>query len=404
MASRIMRVCTATVVGVSMVAFGWLGLPGVAQGRQAEDTEPTPRPVLSDAEAAAKAKELREVYSRPAAEWPKAVVDEGVEFVELGLLPPVLEPANNPTTKEKVELGKTLFFDPKLSGSGQFSCASCHDPDLAWADGRTVSFGHERLAGKRNAPSVMNAAYAKSLFWDGRAASLEEQAVSPIVASAEMNAEADVAVKQIAGVKEYGPMFAAAFGDDTVTLERITMSLAMFQRTVVGGRSKFDSFLKGNPRSLSDAAVRGLHLFRTDARCMNCHTGPTMSDGKFHDLGISNYGKALEDRGRYNITKAPKDMGAFRTPGLRNVTQTRPYMHSGLFELDEALVLYNAGMANLRPRKDQVNDPLFPKKSALLKPLGLNKQDLADLRAFLESTEESRARVRPPKLPGREER
>ena len=402
MAIRIMRGWLVGAVGLSAVALGWVGLSGVALGRQAQEV--AERPMLSDAELATRAKELREAYSRPAAEWPRATVDDGVEFAELGLLPPVPEPANNPTTKEKVVLGKTLFFDPRLSGSGQFSCASCHDPDLAWADGRTVSFGHERLAGKRNAPSVMNTGYARNLFWDGRAASLEEQAVSPIIADVEMNADATSAVKHIAEVKEYGPMFAAAFGDDGVTLERITMALAAFQRTVVGGRSKFDAFLKGNANAITDAAVRGLHLFRTDARCINCHSGPAMSDWKFHDLGLSNYGRALEDRGRWNITKDPKDMGAFRTPPLRNVTQTRPYMHTGLFELDEALVLYNAGMANLRPRKDQANDPLFPKKSALLKPLGLNRQDLADLKAFLESTEESRARVRPPKLPGREER
>lgn len=402
MSSRIMRAWLVGVVGVSAIALGWLGMPGKALGWQAQELPE--RPTLSDAELAARATELRTIYHQPLATWPKAVVDEGVEFAELGLLPPAPQPANNPTTKEKVELGKTLFFDPRLSGSGQFSCASCHDPDLAWADGRTVSFGHERLAGKRNAPSIMNAAHAKNLFWDGRAATLEEQALSPIITDVEMNADANTAVNQIAAVKEYRPLFNAAFGDDEVTLDRITMSLAAFQRTVVGGRSKFDSFLKGNKNALTDAAVRGLHLFRTDARCINCHSGPAMSDWKFHDLGISNYGRALEDRGRWLITKDPKDMGAFRTPSLRNVTQTRPYMHTGLFELEEALVLYNAGMANPRPRKDQVNDPLFPKKSALLKPLGLNKQDLADLKAFLESTEESRARVRPPKLPGREDR
>lgn len=402
MNSRIMRAWLATCLGASAITVAWLGLPTITFGQNSPDVPE--RPAMSDADLAARAAELRATYSQPPPTWPKPTLDDGVEFAELGLLPPVPEPANNPTTKEKVELGKTLFFDPRLSGSGQFSCASCHDPDLAWADGRTVSFGHERLAGKRNAPSIMNAAHAKNLFWDGRAATLEEQALSPIIADVEMNADADTAVNQIAAVKEYRPMFAAAFGDDTVSLDRITMALAAFQRTVVGGRSKFDSFLKGNQNALTDAAVRGLHLFRTDARCINCHSGPAMSDWKFHDLGISNYGRALEDRGRWVITKDPKDMGAFRTPPLRNVTQTRPYMHTGLFELDEALVLYNAGMANPRPRKDQANDPLFPKKSALLKPLGLNKQDLADLKAFLESTEESRARVRPPKLPGREER
>ena len=401
---RIVRVTTLLITGLACA--GIVFLPSLARGQESNRNDAKARveerPELTDEQLSTKAAELRALYSKPPSEWPKATIDEGVEFVELGLLPPPPEPADNPTTKQKVELGKALFFDPRLSGSGQFSCASCHDPDLAWADGRTVSFGHDRKAGKRNAPSVMNAAHAQNLFWDGRAESLEKQAVGPIMAEVEMNAEPDVAVQRIIDEKGYAPMFAAAFGDETVDLDRITKALAAFQRTIVGGRSKFDSFLKGNPSALSDSAVRGLHLFRTDARCINCHSGPAMSDWKFHDLGISNYGRALEDRGRYDITKDPKDMGAFRTPPLRNVTQTRPYMHSGLFEMNELLVLYNAGMANPRPRKDQVDDPLFPKKSALLKPLGLNDQDIEDLEAFLKSTEESRARVRPPKLPGRE--
>lgn len=367
--------------------------------RASVDRKP-PRPEETPAERASRIKELREAYARPPEEWPPPEVDSSVRWEELGLLPEVEHPADNPFSEAKASLGKSLFFDPRLSGSGQIACASCHDPDLAWADGRTGSFGHDRLLLRRNAPTVFNVAFQEAFFWDGRAASLEEQATMVIENPDEMHSSDEVIKRRLAEVPEYRQAFAEAFGSEEVTLERTAKALASFQRTLVGGRSQFDAFLKGDSQALSDEALAGLDLFRTRAKCMNCHHGPNLTDGLFHDLGLSYYGRKYEDLGRFLVTGEPEDVGRFRTPGLRNVAATAPYMHNGFFDLDGVLRMYNAGMATLRPRPDQVDDPLFPTKDPLLEPLDLNPRDLADLRAFLESLSEPRTRVRPPELPG----
>lgn len=183
-----------------------------------------------------------------------------------------------------------------------------------------------------------------------------------------------------------------------MTLDRAAKALACYQRTLVGGRSRFDAFLRGKGEALSDPEVRGLHLFRTEARCLNCHNGPTLSDGRFHDVGLSYYRRELEDLGRYHVTRQAKDVGAFRTPSLRNVGRAAPYMHNGLFDLPGVLRMYNAGMPTLRPGPLHAGDPWFPVKSPLLRPLGLNRQDLSDLEAFLRSLDEPRRRVRPPEI------
>jgi len=381
----------------------WLGIglllvaAGVGATQDAPAKKP-PRPEKSPADAAAFAVELRTSYARPAKEWPKPTLDPGVEHREVGTLPAVEHPAANPHSKAKAELGKALFFDGRLSGSRQMACASCHDPDLAWADGRTVSFGHDRKALKRNSPSVQNAAFKSSFFWDGRAPSLEAQALAVLENPDEMRAETETLPARLKKVAGYPELFEAAFGDAAISTERIAQALACYQRTLVGGRSRFDAFLGGKAEALTDAEVRGLHVFRTEGRCLNCHNGPTFSDGKFHDVGLSYYGRELEDLGRFRVTKDKADVGAFRTPSLRNVGKTGPYMHNGLFDLDGVLRMYNAGTPTLRPREAQKDDPLFPTKSPLLKPLGLNKQDLADLEAFLRSLDEPLVRVRPPRI------
>lgn len=360
-----------------------------------------PRAERTPEERARKIAELREAYARPTSQWPAPIVDEGVQWKELGLLPRLTPPAENPMTKEKVLLGRILFFDPRVSGTGEMACASCHDPDLGWADGRTVSFGLHRLALKRNSPSILNAAYAATLFWDGRAGSLEDQAEQVLQNPQEMGGSEELIQERLGAIPEYRAAFEKAFGDGTITLARTAQALASFERTLVGGRSRFDVFLRGKSAALSDEALLGLDLFRREARCINCHNGPLLTDGQFHDVGLSYYGRKFQDRGRYEITQVAEDVGRFRTPSLRNVTATEPVMHNGLFEIPNALALYNAGMPNLTPKPDQKNDPLFPaRKSRLLKPLGLNRQDLGDLEAFLKSLEEPRTRLAVPALPG----
>ncbi len=198
---------------------------------------------------------------------------------------------------------------------------------------------------------------------------------------------------------EYKSMFKEAFGDAALSMERITQAIACFERTIVGGASRFDAFVKGKHDALNDSELIGLDLFRREARCMNCHHGPLFSDGGFHDIGLSNYGRRFEDLGRYRITHDPSDSGKFRTPSLRDVTRTKPLMHNGLFELSVALTLYNSGMPNVVGKEHTDGGDPVPTKSPRLKPLGLNKQDLADLGAFLGALEEPHRRIEPPNLP-----
>lgn len=360
---------------------------------------PTPRPVRSDAERSEYIAELRTLYAGAPSTWPAPVVDEGVEHRELGPVPEVTHPEENPGTAEKIKLGKMLFFEPRLSGSKQIACASCHDPDLGWADGRATSFGHNRTQLKRNSPAIMNSGFREHLFWDGRADDLEDQAAKVLNNQDEMHSSENIVIENLRDLPGYATRFEAVFGPGGLTYENAVSALSAFERTVTSGTSRFDSFLKGRPNALDDAALSGLHLFRTEARCMNCHNGPLLTDDKFHVLGLSNYGRRFEDLGRYRITEDPADVGAFRTPSLRNVMNTAPYMHSGLFDIDEILRLYNTGMPTPRRRKDQADDPLFPTKSPLLKDLNLNAQDLGDLKAFLTSLSESHRRVEVPELP-----
>lgn len=344
----------------------------------------------------------RLAYSRDPADWPEAHWDESIppdQRHELGLLPSL---GDLPTPAErgnpKIDLGRKLFFEPRLSGSGHVSCISCHHPDTAWADPRRVSHGHGLQTGERNAPSLMNVAHGKRFMWDGRAESLEAQVLLPLAAGNEMAADIE-AVPERLKQAGYAPLFDEAFGNGEISTNRVAEALAAFQRTIVGGRSRFDSFLKGSHDALTDQQLRGLHLFRTKGRCINCHNGPNFTDEQFHDLGLSYYGRKFEDLGRYEVTKRPEDVGKFKTPSLRNVTNTAPYMHNGLFELEGVLNMYSAGMPTLKRKADQQDDPLFPTKSPLLHELDLSDAEKADLIAFLEALAEPKRTIRPPELP-----
>ena len=337
-------------------------------------------------------------YRSPSDRWLPPDIDPGVQWQELGPLPEVEHPQQNPFSPAKAALGKSLFFDPRLSGSREIACASCHDPDLAWADGRTVSFGHHREPLKRNAPTIRNIAFQQSLFWDGRADTIEQQVEQVLLNPAEMHITRQQLVVAVAAVPDYRKQFIAAFDDPDVSFDRVVQAVACFQRTVVGGRSRFDRFVRGEYDLLSDNEIRGLDLFRRKARCLNCHHGPLFSDGRFHDVGLSYYGRRTEDLGRYRVTGKREDVGRFRTPSLRDVTKTEPLMHNGLFKLSGVLNMYNAGMPTLKRQAYQQNDPLFPTKSPHLKPLGLSRQELADLAAFLGTLEEPYRRIRPPPL------
>ncbi|NBP89571.1 MAG: cytochrome-c peroxidase [Planctomycetia bacterium] len=322
-------------------------------------------------------------------DWPSPQIDPGVEWEELGPLPDVRHPPENPFSPAKAELGKALFFDPRLSGSQEIACASCHDPDLAWADGRTVSFGHHREPLKRNAPTIRNVAFQQTLFWDGRADSIEAQVEQVLLNPAEMHITPAQLVRALEQVPAYQTAFAESFADQATPG-------ALGTSGVVGGRSRFDRFVTGERELLTDQELNGLDLFRRKARCMNCHHGPLFSDGRFHNVGLSYYGRKAEDLGRYRVTGKAEDVGRFRTPSLRDVTNTEPLMHNGLFRLSGVLNMYNAGMPTPKRRAYQENDPLFPRKSPHLQPLNLTQQELADLAAFLATLAEPYRRIRPP--------
>ncbi len=384
-----------TIVLAALLLVGTAGGNAAEPGAQARKP---PRPERSTAERATAAERLREVYCRDPAAWPAPIVDEGVAWREIGLLPDVVHPEANPLSAAKEKLGKTLFFDARLSASGKIACVSCHVPSLGWADGRVVSQPHV-VAPARNTPSIRNAVFQSALFWDGRAASLEQQAEEALTNPTEMAASREQIVGMLERSPGYRKLFRDAFPGRPMSFAAAVEAVACFERTVVGGRSRFDAFLRGDNAALSDGELLGLDLFRREARCLNCHHGPVFSDGRFHDLGLSYYGRSKEDLGRHVITGAATDTGRFRTPSLRDVTRTPPLMHTGMFELAGVLNMYNAGMVTLKRQDFQKNDPLFPVKSPHLKPLGLNRQDLADLAAFLGTLEEPKHRERPPPLP-----
>lgn len=348
--------------------------------------------------------ELKALYSSgDYQKWPKPEVDSIVYtqgFEDIGLLGKPEFPENNPYSEEKAELGKVLFFDPRLSKSGQISCANCHDPELNWGDARRVSYGEGRLQGNRNAPSLMNIAYAKVFFWDGRAATLEDQASFPIKDAKEMNFHIDLATKRLNKIKGYKPYFKKAFSKEKLTQDDILKAIATFERTLISPKSKFDRFIEGDSTQLTNRQVQGLHLFRTKARCINCHNTANFSDNKFHNIGLTYYGREYEDLGRYNVTGKAENVGEFKTQSLRGATQNAPYMHNGLFpNLRGILNIYNAGMPQPKRKEHQQNDTLFPTTSKLIKKLNLNKSELDALEDFIGSLSSGAYRMRPPVLP-----
>lgn len=348
---------------------------------------------------------LRQLYSSgDISKWPKAQLSpEAIPyFTEIGHLPAVKFPEDNSYSAEKALLGKTLFYDPRLSGSNQIACASCHDPELGWSDNRTFSFGHDRQLGSRNAMSILNVAYAKTLFWDGRAGSLEEQSHMPIQDKKEMHEHIDLATEKIANIKGYASLFEKAFGDKTVTKDKIAKAIATFERTVKSPASKFDLFIDGKADLFTDDEVMGLHLFRTKAQCINCHNSGYFSNNRFENIGTSLLGSKQEDLGRYLITKQVEDAGKFRVQSLREVTRTGPWMHNGAFmTMADVIHFYNKGNPEPPKKRSTIHEnvQLNSQKSSMLKPLNLTNEEVAQLEAFLGTLNTKNQRISPPKLP-----
>lgn len=329
---------------------------------------------------------LREQYALPPAQWPAPWVETGVEWKELGLLPEVsFGPVHPDTLQHRIALGKALFFDPRLSSSGKISCASCHQPALHWTDGKARSIGHELRTGKRNAPTILNSFFYHRLFWDGRARDLADQAFAPIVSESEMNSDMPDVMLKLRRIKGYRDMFRQAWGSELINPERMTEAIAVFEMTVKSEPSAFDRFVSGDKRAMSASEIRGLHLFRTKARCFNCHNGPAFTDNRFHNPGIIRFPYDPKDLGLYKVTHEEADKGKFRTPSLRDVVYTGPWMHDGT-EDDLDMILYMYSKNTRLPSGNPVHT-------------GLTSKEMKDLRAFLKAISAPVKNMPAPPLP-----
>ncbi len=292
--------------------------------------------------------------------------------VPLGLIP-VQFPKDNPYTPEKAALGKLLYFDPRLSADNSVSCASCHSPEFAFTDGKAVSSGIKAQKGGRSAPTVINRAYGLNQFWDGRAKTLEEQAGGPLQNSIEMGNTHEGVVKSIRGIAGYRPLFAKAFGSDEINIDLTTKAIATYERTVLSGNSAYDRYKAGNKRALNAAQVRGMDIYFNKAKCDQCHEGVNFTLNSYNNLGVGT-DKPVPDAGRHDVTKNDADWGSFKTPTLRDIARTAPYMHDGSLATLEAVVdFYNEGGIKNKNLDEKI------------KPLNLSKAEQTDLVAFLKS-------------------
>lgn len=310
--------------------------------------------------------------------------------IPLGLIEPDI-PSDRPLTVAKVTLGAKLFSDPRLSVTGKMSCATCHDPVRGFAERRSVSFSATGHKLRRNAPSVLNAGYLTTINWDGKFKSLEDQIVEPFSKNGDMGLEISDALDIIDNSDEYHDLFRSAFGR-APDKKALAEALAAFQRSLVSGDSRFDDFLfKGNVSAISGSERRGYEIFVGRASCINCHDifHPSVNslgggvalftDFRFHNLGVGYKNGKMTDAGRYYVTRQPQDWGAFKTPILRNVALTAPYMHDGSLEtLKDVVEFYNnGGIPN-------------PNLATGVRPLLLSTKDIEDVVNFLGSLTEKR--------------
>jgi len=303
-------------------------------------------------------------------------------------------PEDNPQTAQKIELGKMLFFDRRLSGDGTMSCATCHIPELGFTDGQAISLSYPTTKNWRNSPTLINVAFNKYFFHDGRVETLEDQALFPMMSSFEMNQNLDFVEEEIRSVPEYLKRFNDVFGSEDITRQKIAMAIAAFERTLLSVNAPLDKYLQDDAEALSPDAKKGYEIFTGKGKCADCHFGINLIDDKFHALNVpehpdfqndprvaatrrfvakvyhyEDYRNLREDPGRYLITKDIKDWRAFKTPTLRDIAKTGPYMHNGIFEtIDEVIDFF-----------DQGGGP----GNTVLKPLSLTSSEKQALKIFL---------------------
>ena len=295
-------------------------------------------------------------------------------------------PKDNPYSQVKAELGQELFFDPRVSGAGNISCASCHNPALGWSDGLPLGIGVEKLG--RRSPSILNLAWGGPFMWDGRFATLEEQALGPMQAPGEMNQKLTVLLPKLQAIPGYVRSFELAFPDEGMSVKTITEAIATYERTIVSAPAPFDRWIEGDESAISDTAKRGFALFTGKAHCAACHSGWRFTDDAFHDIGLKS-----EDIGRGKIKNLPLMQHAFKTPGLRNIAQRGPYMHDGsLTTLVGVMHEYNDGFVER------------PSLSPDIKRLDLTETEVDEVVAFMLTLTSRDKPVTIPMLPTTEAR
>jgi cytochrome c peroxidase len=317
-----------------------------------------------------------------AAPEPPAVREALAKYARPAEVP---HPAQNAHTEARETLGRTLFFDPRLSGSNFIACASCHNPGFSWSDPLPKAIGHGMNELGRRTPSVLNLAWGSLYFWDGRAESLEAQAMGPITAPGEMNQSAEELVAELSAIPGYRPLFEAAYPGEGITADTISKALATFERTIVSREAPFDRWVAGDARAVSAAAKRGFQLFEGKAQCATCHSGWRFTDDSFYDIGLVG-----DDLGRGALVPDVEVLQyAFRTPGLRNTARRAPYGHNGSEQtLADVIELYDMGGRVKRPS-------LSPE----IRPLELTRAEKADLLAFLDTLTSTDAPGVVPELP-----
>lgn len=307
--------------------------------------------------------------------------------VPLGL-EPVEHPEDNPPTPEKIALGKQLYFDKRLSRDKDVSCASCHDPEKGWSNDEQFATGFQGKQGDRNSPTILNSAYHRFQFWDGRAATLEDQALGPVQNPIEMNMSLDEVVERLNQVDGYRRQFQDVFGTG-VTADGIAKAIGAFERTILAGDSPWDRYEAGDKSALSESAKRGMDLFFGKAVCSSCHSGHNFTDNAFHNIGVGMNAES-PDIGREKVSGLGGDRGSFKTPTLRDIARTAPYMHDGSMEtLEEVVEHYDRG---------GIENPWLDEE---IFPLDLTEQEKADLVQFLKEglTSNDYPMVEPPELP-----
>ncbi|HEY3365076.1 MAG TPA: cytochrome c peroxidase [Symbiobacteriaceae bacterium] len=338
----------------------------------------------------------------------------GEGAAKLGPLPPVSNPADNPMTPDKVDLGKMLFFDGRLSGDTSTPCAACHIPDKGWGDGNALSRGYPGTKHWRNSQTVLNSAYYTKLFWAGEVTSLEKQADSAATGNLAGNLDPQLAEERLRQIPEYVQRWQKVFGT-APTWDTALKAIAAFERTIVSTNVPFDKYVQGDKNAISSTAKEGLALFAGKANCIQCHSGALFTNQSFAAIGVprnkefdtdvqrqialrfqfysrgvpeAEYRKADDDLGLYYFTKRDQDKYKFRVPSLRDLTYTGPYMHNGVFTtLDQVVDFYNKGGGDV------------PNKDPRLKPLNLSSSEQKALVAFLLSLSGDPVKVDAPKLP-----